>query len=160
MTNNVGVRWINEEFYGFTQPVPPETDRNYFKALFIVANGDGVITEKERKWIVGFAAAQGASPAVIDELQKYSGNDDLNSLLSADPTLDPKYTARPLIRDAILAASADDEYSSAERETVLKLAKQLGVSEDVVSQIEQSVTQVKKLRQQEIELLFPEGKPY
>ena len=93
-------------------------------------------------------------------MQKYSGDDDLNSLLAADPTLDLKYAGRALIRDAIQAASADGEYNSAEREALLELAKQLNVSEDVVNQIEQSVVQIKKLRQQEIELLYPEGKPY
>lgn len=160
MSNNLGASWIDEEFYGFTQPVSQEVVRNYFKALFVVANGDGIIAEKERNWIVGFAAAGGASESVIEELQKYSGDDDLNSLLAADPTLDLKYAGRALIRDAIQAASADGEYNSAEREALLKLAKQLNVSEDVVNQIEQSVVQIKKLRQQEIELLYPEGKPY
>lgn len=160
VANDLASSWINEEFYGFTQLVPQNVNSNYFKVLFIAANGDGTLSEKERNWILGFAAAQGFSQSIIDELQKCTGNDDLNDLLSTDSSLDPKYAGRALIRDAILAAGADGEYHDGERQTVLKLAKQLGVSEDVVSEIEKSVTQIKKLRLQEIELIFPEGKPY
>jgi len=43
MLNNLGASWIDEEFYGFTQPVSPEVVRNYFKALFVVAVRESMV---------------------------------------------------------------------------------------------------------------------
>jgi hypothetical protein len=70
-----------------------------------------------------------------------------------------KYARRSIIYDAIATVSADAEYSEDEKAMVRKVASNMEISEDVVEQIEAIYTEEKKLFEQKIKVLYPEGHP-
>ncbi|MEQ9669091.1 hypothetical protein [Coleofasciculus sp. G2-EDA-02] len=61
---------------------------------------------------------------------------------------------------AIQACSADKEYHAEEQAKVRKMAKYLGIEEDVVNQIEEICISEAKMREKRIAVMFPEGIPY
>jgi hypothetical protein len=41
-------------------------------ALLTIASGDRKLSEVERRWILGYFAAKGCPPAIIDEMSRFS----------------------------------------------------------------------------------------
>lgn len=74
--------WILEELWGappdLSGSLTDEDNRDYGRALFCAANGDGRITDAERDWIVGYLRAAGHSDENIASLQAYEGTDDVD----------------------------------------------------------------------------------
>ncbi|WP_445245962.1 hypothetical protein, partial [Microcoleus sp. OTE_8_concoct_300] len=66
---------------------------------------------------------------------------------------------RFLVHDAIMACSADGEYSDPERATITKMAAKLGISQDTVEQIEKICLEEIELREKRVKLMYPEGAP-
>jgi hypothetical protein len=55
-------QWIYNDYYQYKdKPLPGNVTNKYMKALLDVAGADGVLTDAERKWVVGFAATRGKS---------------------------------------------------------------------------------------------------
>ena len=53
-------QWVFQDSYDYKEKILPSTVMSkYAKALLDVAGADGVITDGERKWVLGFAAAHG-----------------------------------------------------------------------------------------------------
>ncbi|NEO42037.1 MAG: hypothetical protein F6J90_39235 [Moorea sp. SIOASIH] len=149
-------RWIINELYGMKTIPAIEDVEAVMKAVLICAKGDGVLAPEERDWVVGRAAAY-HNPKY--ELAKtYEANEDLLDILNQASTIgsDP----RVIIYIAIQACAADGEYNSGEQAAVRKLAKYIGIEEDVVTQIEELYTEEAKIREKRIALLFPNGAPY
>lgn len=149
--------WLIDELYGI-QSIPSTDDYEAFiKAALICAKGDGVLAPEERQWIVGRAAAL-RNPGY--ELAKtYAGDEPLSDVLAQSSVVNSN-GLRMLIYVAIQACSADGEYHKSERTKIHQMAKQIGVSEEVVNQIEQFCAQESRLRQERIDLIFPDGVPY
>jgi len=149
--------WLLNQIYGF-QSIPSNQDyETFIKAALICAKGDGVIAAEERNWVVGRAGAF-RNPGY--ELAKtYAADEDIIELISQASNID-KSCRRMILYVAIQACGADGDYSSEEREKVNQMANFLGISEDVVNQIEQFCTEEAKMREQRISLIFPEGVPY
>ncbi|RKZ82336.1 MAG: hypothetical protein DRR19_20860 [Candidatus Parabeggiatoa sp. nov. 1] len=151
-----GKLWILNNFYGFNS-IPPDGDYEAFiKAVLICANGDGVLAPEERDWVVGRAAA--FRNAGYEVAKTYAGKEDILDVLANAPTLNKG--ARMIIYVAIQACAADGEYHPDEQATVHKMAKHLGIEEDVVNQIEKMCFEEATMRERRISLLFPEGTPF
>ncbi|NEO32149.1 MAG: hypothetical protein F6K36_17290 [Symploca sp. SIO3C6] len=151
-----GKLWILNQFYGVTTTPPEEDYEAFIKAVLICAKADGVLEPEERNWVVGRTAVFGNSGY---ELAKtYPANEDLLEVLANAPVTN-KHARRIILYVAIQACSADRAYHEDERTAVHKMAKYLGIEEDVVNQIEQLCIEEAKLREQRISVLFPEGIP-
>ena len=53
-------KWVQEEIYQYKDKLlPASVNKKYIKALLDVAGADGVLTDAEKKWVLGYAAARG-----------------------------------------------------------------------------------------------------
>ena len=149
-------QWIMNELYGMKTIPANEDYEALIKAVLICTKGDGVLALEERNWVAGRAAAYHI-PGY--ELAKtYEPNEDLLDVLRQTPTLGS--SPRVIIYIAIQACAADGEYNSGEQAAVRKLAKYIGIEEDVVTQIEEFYMEEAKIREKRIVLMFPDGIPY
>jgi tellurite resistance protein len=62
-----------------------------------------------------------------------------------------------LIYCAIQASGADGIYNEGEKAAIRNIASKLGISEDVVAQLEKLYQEEKELFDNKISLLFPDG---
>jgi uncharacterized tellurite resistance protein B-like protein len=152
-----GLNWLFKEKYTFDRAPKSEGYSEYLKSLLICANGDGELTQAERDWVLGYAAAYGASDSLIEELKSYKANEDIEQVVSQNKASDHYHLS--LIYDAIKACSADGDYSGSEQATVKKMATKLGIAEDTVKEIESICQEEDKLRQKRIALMYPSGTP-
>jgi hypothetical protein len=154
------VEWFYLEHFGFSK-APPQTDsevvRNMALALITAASGDGQLSSEERRWILGYFAAKGYPPAVIEEMSGMSAAD-----VAALPDLMQvgilRKSGRILVYDAIRASSVE-RYTDGERVAVRKAAGILGIDEESVAELEQLVMDEEALKARRIKLLMPEGHP-
>ncbi|MBW4570525.1 MAG: hypothetical protein KME31_21615 [Tolypothrix carrinoi HA7290-LM1] len=156
-TDNAGLLWLLKEKYTFSKVPSPEAYDGYLKSVLICANGDGKLAPEERDWVVGFACAYGASDSLVEELKSYEATEDIEKVISV--AVESDGSRRYLVYEAIKACSADGEYSDPERATVAKMAAKLGISCDVVKQIEEICMEEAKLREKRLALMYPEGPP-
>ena len=156
-TKNVGLLWLLKDKYTFREAAGSEDYDSYLKSILICANGDGTLAPEERDWVVGFASAYSASDSLVEELKSYKADEDIEKVIGDDP--EASGSRRYLVYDAIMACSADGEYSDQERVTVTKMAAKLGISQDIVEQIEKICIEEIKLREKRLKLMYPEGSP-
>ncbi|NJK53771.1 MAG: hypothetical protein HC936_15020 [Leptolyngbyaceae cyanobacterium SU_3_3] len=159
MTTNreKGYLWLIKDKTDIAAFPSPEIFESYIKAVLICANGDGKVSPRERGWVVSHFAALGAPDALLDELNSYDADEDIEKTISATPVTDvSRYF---LIYDAIRACSADEAFSDSERATVVRMAAKLGVPAEVVRQIEELVIEETQLREKRLKLLYPNGAP-
>ena len=101
----------------------------YVRALVAVAQTDGV-RDEERAFITDHAAALGVTPPDFEQ------NVDVATLGKGTPEV----TRRMIVRDCIVLASMDGDYTATERERIRDIARQLGVDSDVVAKLEAWIT--------------------
>ncbi|KOP26821.1 hypothetical protein AMR41_08330 [Hapalosiphon sp. MRB220] len=156
-TENEGLLWLFREKYTFSKLPSVEAYNGYLKALLICANGDGRLAPEERDWVIGLACAFGAPDSLVEKIKSYKADEDIEKAIGNAP--EATGSRRYLVYDAIKACSSDGEYSDQERATVTKMAAKLGVSQDVVEQIEEICIEEAKLREKRVKLMYPEGAP-
>lgn len=154
----LGSSWTFSWFFGFTQIPTDEDCCIYMKSVLCCAKGDGVLTQAEKDWAIGFCASWGVAEWVIEELQKYEANEALEEVVARSPQV--SIAQRDLLLTAIRACAADGEYHQAEKAKVRQMASILGVSEEIVEQLEQLQQEEAALRRKRINLLYPEKSPY
>ena len=153
-----GRQWLMKNLYGM-KTIPPAQDYNAFvKAVLICAKGDGLLAPEERNWVVGRAACYYTN-SEYEVAKNYPADEDLLEVLAQAPTLNQS-GRRIIIYVAIQACAADGEYHPDEQASVRKMAKYLGIEEDVVTQIEEYCMEEAKMREKRIGLMFTEGIPY
>lgn len=130
----------------------------FLKSLLICANGDGQLTENERKWVIGRAATGGAPESLLDELMEYKADEDVNSVIAG--TLATNNSRRAVIYFAVKAASADGDYHGDERDAVRNVAASMGIESAAVEQIEQLCADEERLKAKRIAICFPDGNPF
>lgn len=107
---------------------------NYGKVLLAIAGADGAVSAKEYEWLVEHQRKFGAPEDVIAEYAKFDYRTADFGALMAEISVDVA-TWRPaphLIYHAIQMCGADGHYAEAERSKVVKAARALGVSDDIV----------------------------
>ena len=152
-----GLSWLFKEKFTFNEVPDFKSFDGYFKSLLICANGDGQLTAAERDWVIGYAAAYGASDLLIEELKSYAASEDFDQVVSQSKISDA--SRHYIIYDAIKACGADGEYSEPEQVTVIKMAAKLGISERVVNEIESIYLEEAKLFEKRLALIYPSGAP-
>ena len=152
-----GLSWLFREKFTFNKVPSSQLFDGYFKSLLICVNGDGQLTSKERDWVVGYAAAYGASDFLIEELKSYAASEDIDQIVSQNEVSDS--SRRYLIYDAIQACGADGEYSEPEQATVIKMAAKLGIPERIVNEIESIYLEEANLREKRLACMYPSGTP-
>jgi tellurite resistance protein len=155
-TRKIIGQWVYKYTLNFKQP-PQGAIEAFAKALLIAANGDRVISQAERDWVVGLTAAKGASDQLIEELKNYQADEDIEQVLAKDSIADAAREA--LLYTAIEACGADGEYNDGEKASVRKIAARLGVSEDVVKGLEAHYEEDRTLFKKKIKTLYPNGHP-
>lgn len=162
MSNNVRhtiAKWIFKQSRGFDELPPEDSTITYAKALLICASGDGEVSPAEKNWILGLTAAKGASDSDLEELKNYPATDSLEQVIASNDHISGN-ARHAIIYDAIGACSADGAYQEGEKAAVRKAATLIGVSEDVVQQLEELYAEEKKLFDRKIQLFYPKGHPY
>ncbi|OLT59084.1 hypothetical protein [Moorena bouillonii] len=130
----------------------------FLKSLLIAANGDGELSEAERKWVIGRAATAGAPESLLKELETYPANEDISEVVTSNNVISKG--RRGVIYFAIKAAASDAEYAEGEKATIRKMAKAIDISEEVVKEIEDLCLEEERIKQKRISLCLPEGDPY
>jgi tellurite resistance protein len=154
----LGSSWTFNWFFGFNQIPTDEDCCIYMKAVLCCAKGDGALSPEEKDWAIGFCASWGVADWVIEELQKYEANEDLQEVVARSPQV--SIAQRDILLTAIRACAADGDYHQEEKAKVREMASILGVSEEIVEQLEQLQQEEFALRRKRINLLYPEISPY
>ncbi|MEM9272756.1 MAG: TerB family tellurite resistance protein [Cyanobacteria bacterium P01_F01_bin.143] len=156
----ITAKWYYKELWGWQlDKICTGKERPAFlKSLMIAANGDGILAPEERAWVIGRAAAGGAPDSLLKELESYAAKEDINEVVGS--TLATNKSKRAVIYFAIKAAASDGEYHPDEQAAILKAATAMGISEDVVKQLEDLCAQEEKIKQERIALCFPDGDPF
>lgn len=150
-------RWSNKEQWGWSYDsyISLKDGLDFLKAILVCTKGDGVISEPEREWVLGFAANREMPASMIEEARAYEANEDIADILARSSIVE-KGKKGPIYW-AIKACSADEEYNEQEKAAIRKMAGLMGVSEQVVEEIEAIIVEEEKLRDRR-NLLIYDGK--
>lgn len=159
-SREITAKWYYNELWGWKlEKICSGKERpTFLKALLTAANGDGILTSAERDWVIGRAAAGGAPESLLKELESYSADEDINDVVAS--TLATNKSKRAVIYFAIKACASDSQYNDEEKTAIRKSATAMGISEAVVEQIEDLYLREEQLKQERIDLCFPEGDPF
>ncbi|HVK64689.1 MAG TPA: hypothetical protein VM694_09450 [Polyangium sp.] len=152
-----GLLWLFKDKAGFGAIPSDDTFVSYMKAVLICANGDGTLAPEERDWVIDHFAAFGAPEALLDAMKSYKADEDIEQVISGTP--EANACRRFLVYDAIRACSADGEFGERERAMVIRMATKLGLTEDLVRQIEALWLEEARYREKRLTLVYPEGPP-
>ncbi|MER7826258.1 hypothetical protein ABTX85_27275 [Streptomyces sp. NPDC096097] len=155
-TDLLGPEWLFKHEWGFGAKGSDADFDAYMKSLLICCKGDGTISDEERHWVLGYCAALGGDPALIQELTTYSADDDITEMITGGEVANASRGA--LVFDAIRACDADGTLPEAELAAIRKLAELLGVGE-LVDQAHAMHKQEKAARDARNALLYPNGTP-
>ncbi|KAF3884894.1 MULTISPECIES: TerB family tellurite resistance protein [Nostocales] len=154
----IGSSWIMNWFFGFNQTPTNEDSNIYMKSVLCCAKADGVLSPEEKDWALGFCASWGVEDWVIEELKAYEANEDIEDVIARSPQV--SMAQRDILLTAIWACAADGESHEKEKAKIRQMASILGVTEDVVEQLEQLQKEESVLRQKRLKLLYPQKSPY
>lgn len=155
----LGPQWVFYQERNFVRSLPGDGIVDYIKALFICAKGDGEISQPERDWIVGFAAATGVPDETVQMLDGYQGNDELSAILKANEVLDQS-ARKALVYDAIRASAADGVLAEGEIARIRTVAKQLGLTEEDTNRLFSVREAVHNAHEAHLVALFGDKMPY
>mmetsp|Transcript_2422 Transcript_2422/g.2710 ORF Transcript_2422/g.2710 Transcript_2422/m.2710 type:complete len:171 (-) Transcript_2422:52-564(-) len=124
----------------------------YPKTLLCAANGDGELAPAERNHVIGVAASFMVPDAVIDFLETYEANDDVEELIKDVASVEGMSPIGPLIYHAIQASYADGTFHDDERAVVYKIGAKLGLKKQAVDDIIKLVEDEEAIRQRRIKL--------
>jgi tellurite resistance protein len=154
----IGSAWTFNWFFGFSEIPTDEDCCIYMKSVLCCAKADGVLSPEEKNWAIGFCASWGVADWVIEELQKYEGDEDLKEVIARSPQV--SIAQRDILLTAIRTCAADGEFHELEKAKIREMASIIGVPEEAVDQLEQLKNEELALRQKRIKLLYPEKSPY
>ncbi|MBE8985840.1 hypothetical protein [Nostoc sp. LEGE 12450] len=154
----LGSSWLMNWFFGFNQ-IPTNEDSNiYMKAVLCCAKGDRVLSPEEHDWALGFCASWGVADWVIQDLRSYEADEALEEVIARSPQV--SMAQRDILLTAIWVSAANKEYQEKEKAKVRQMASILGITEEIVEQLEQLQQEEAALRQKRLDLLYPQKSPY
>ncbi|CAF1304948.1 unnamed protein product [Rotaria sp. Silwood1] len=151
-------QWIYYDYFQYkNRPPKGNINAKYAKALLDVAGADGILTEAERKWILGYAAIRGVKQEELDILKQYKiGSEDTTAIFNNDSKLKiAEHFQAELIYDGLRAAAADGALKTRELDAIDALAKKLGMTDEKFQELLELYRQEEEHRQKRIALLFP-----
>ncbi|CAF3594986.1 unnamed protein product [Rotaria socialis] len=149
--------WFFQEYWHSKRLPNDDISFEYVRALMNLAGADGVLADEERKWILGNSAAKGVNENALNYFKTYQPTKaDLEAMIKEKPKF-TQQASRPLIFEAFLAASADNDLHAAEREAIYRMGRAMGIEDTVVQQLEKAAENERSHRNQVVALAFPEG---
>ncbi|MFC4112866.1 tellurium resistance protein [Nonomuraea zeae] len=152
--HDTGLRWLYKKDWDFDSVPDGGTYEAYTKALLICSNGDGQITEEERAWVLGLAAALDAPAPLMEELRTYPATEDVHDVLARSENA--AANKRALIYDAIRACSADGSLHPDELSAIRKMNHHLDHPDELVDQYLALHEQEQRLRAERVRLTWPD----
>jgi hypothetical protein len=157
-SHTLGGLWLLQEMWELDGGIPEQQWLEYLKAIMACAQGDGRLSPSEKAWVIGYGAACGGSQATVDALTAYESDEDVQDILNRNKPFVERW-GRAMIFDAIRAAAADHTYHEDEQKAVRRAAEHMGISEELVDEIEELYFEEQALRRRRLQLLFPEDNP-
>ncbi|HEU4866311.1 MAG TPA: hypothetical protein VFV09_01160 [Actinomycetota bacterium] len=157
--HRAGGLWLLREMWDFPDGVPEDDRVDYLKTIMVTARADGELGQAEKEWVIGYGAACGAPQATVDALEAYDAGENVADILARNMPVANTW-GRVAVFDAIRASHADHDYDDEERASVRRIASALGVSDDVVAEIEQLCDDERALKKRRIDLVFGGQTPY
>jgi hypothetical protein len=148
---------IQHLWYGH-QNVPRKSDFEYaWKAIKVAAAADGELTDTERLHLLGKMCAIGTPPDVVEMVLSFDETsttcEALLYRIDVPPEVRPG-TGAWVVYEGLSVAMADGELSDGEREAIRRTAEAMGVGSDVVTALEDQVSQEAAIRQKRLQTLF------
>eukprot|EP01126_Amoeba_proteus_P023473 TRINITY_DN2358_c0_g2_i12.p1 TRINITY_DN2358_c0_g2~~TRINITY_DN2358_c0_g2_i12.p1 ORF type:complete len:178 (-),score=20.89 TRINITY_DN2358_c0_g2_i12:260-793(-) len=156
-TRTVIAKWYFNEFWHCKRLPNDEVCFEYVRALMNLAGADGVLADDERAWILGSNAAKGVSEKILDYIRTYQPSPRDLELVITQKQVFTQNASRPLLFEAFLAASADNELHELEKEAIYRIGRAMGLDDVVLKQIEDLAVHERVHRQRVVDLTFPEG---
>ncbi len=150
---DMAARWTVAELWNADGAMDQSVLLDFFKALIVCCNADDNLTDAEREWCVGYAAAIGASDETLAELRAYPGGDDVKVFF--DRGLQWATAPRTVIYESIRACASDGDYNQEEKDKIARMANLLDIDDAEVAQLEQLYFDEKDLRARKLDLAFP-----
>lgn len=157
--HDLGGRWLLREMWDFPDGVPEDDRVDYLKAIMACAGAGTGLSAAEKAWVIGYGAACGAPQATVDALEGYDAQEDVVDILERNMPVANTW-GRVAVFDAIRACGADGEYNDEERAAVRREAARLGISEEVVAELESLYGREQEQKRARIALVFGEDIPY
>lgn len=151
-------RFFFQQFVGFSMVPEEHVQEIYAKAMLMCASGDGTLHDDERAWVRGYFANTGASAKVMDLIETYEGNEDINEVLALDERT-AKMASRNLVLDALRVCEADGELQEKERETIYKVGVKMGLTRREVGAVEAAYRVYTAALENKMMALFPQEAP-
>jgi tellurite resistance protein len=158
-THEIGGLWLLREMWDFPAGVPEDQRLDYLKAIMACAGAGTGLSEPEKRWVIGYGAACGATQETVDALEAYAADEDVVEILERNMPVANTW-GRVAVFDAIRASSADGEYNEDERAAVRREASKLGISEAVVVALEALYGKEQEHKRERIALVFGDDIPY
>ncbi|MFD5558817.1 hypothetical protein ACFWIA_33935 [Streptomyces sp. NPDC127068] len=150
-------KWLFRQEWDFAARPDDRDIGLYAKALLVCAKGDGVISQQERDWVLGYFAAYCGDAETLEELAVYPAEDDVTTLVTRSAIV---YETRgSLVFDALRACDADGELTADEVARIKQAAAALEISGETVERLKELYLQEKTARSERNTLLYPEGSP-
>jgi len=154
----VGGRWLTKWLFGMDFFPSDEHVLELLKAVLICARGDGVISDVERNFFVGYLDAVGSPDAAIALAKTYEGKESLETLLKDCKAVNEN-TKSVIIYNAVMVSAADG-YAAGEHDSIVKMAGILGISPESVKHIEDQYFEDVKANEKREKVLFAAGHPW
>eukprot|EP01100_Stratorugosa_tubuloviscum_P006823 TRINITY_DN289_c0_g4_i2.p1 TRINITY_DN289_c0_g4~~TRINITY_DN289_c0_g4_i2.p1 ORF type:complete len:169 (+),score=44.38 TRINITY_DN289_c0_g4_i2:113-619(+) len=155
----IGAQWFAKWFYGMDGFPVRDHALELIKAVFIVAGGDGSISETERNFFLGYLDAVGLPDDLHEFFKTYPGNERLEDILANSQSIKDDSAKRSILYTAILVAGSDG-YAQGEHDQVVKFGAILGLSAEDVAQVEALAEAEKKQGEERRRILFRGNNPW
>ena len=152
------IAWQNHEVPGEILEVQSaEEDLVYAKAMLLCAGGNRQITERTRDWIMGYLTAAGYSESVIEAARTYDDSDKIEDIMSVPRMI---MARAGMMYDALRACASDGTDPTARAlDPVLRAADAIGISRDVVAELQEIVMAEQALRRRRHDLIVAPALP-
>ncbi|MFC7501828.1 ATP-binding protein [Nocardioides sp. CPCC 206347] len=148
------LRWVGWEMYELPaetyDQLTQEDQRSWVRAMFAAAGGVSRITPRQREWALGFEAAAGAAPWVLDDLRAYDVDEDLETVMAL-----PGMAAggRGVLYCTLRMCTADGDLTADELDRITRAADALRLPRQLLTDLRHLVDQERTLQDQRFELL-------
>ncbi|WP_182378557.1 histidine kinase [Nocardioides sp. WS12] len=147
------LRWVGWEMYELPaesyDQLTHEDQRSWVRAMFAAAGGVSHITPRQREWAVGFEAAAGAAPWVLEDLRTYAVDETIETTLALPGMASG---GRGVLYCTLRMCTADGDLTADELGRITRTADDLGLS-SLLPDLRRMVDQERMLQDQRFEML-------
>lgn len=148
------LRWLGWEMFKLPaemyDQLTDEDQRTWVRGMYASAGGVSRITPAQRTWAIGFEAAGGAAPWVLDDLLTHDVDERIEHIMAL-----PGIGAggRGLLYTTLRMCTADGDLTPDELERITTTADRLGLPATVVDDLRELVDEERALQDRRFELI-------